>query len=104
LKFAEPRVREQIFTFFPHEEQIELLQTQDRAEVAELIVELASDDRVDLLEEVSSAVVDEILPLLPADVRREILRLGAIPKARRASDDDRGGNAKRVADRSRGTR
>ena len=64
----------------PHEEQIGLLQTQDRAEVAELIVELASDDRVDLLEEVSSEVVDEILPLLPAEIRREIMRLRAYPE------------------------
>ena len=62
LKFAEPRVREQIFTFFPHEEQIRLLRTQDRAEVAELIVELASDDRVDLLEDVPPEIVDQILP------------------------------------------
>ncbi len=80
LKFAEPRVREQIFTFFPHDEQIELLGTQDRAEVAELIVELASDDRVDLLDEVATEIVDEILPLLPADVRREIVRLRAYPE------------------------
>ena len=48
LKFAEPRVREEIFTFFPHDEQIQLLETQERSEVAELIVELAADDRVDL--------------------------------------------------------
>ncbi|MCA9121077.1 MAG: magnesium transporter [Planctomycetaceae bacterium] len=80
LKYAEPRVREEIFTFFPHEEQVQILQTQDRAEVAELIVELASDDRVDLLEEVPSDIVDEILPLLPAEVRREILRLRAYPE------------------------
>ncbi|MCA9144244.1 MAG: magnesium transporter [Planctomycetaceae bacterium] len=80
LKFADPRVREEIFTFFPHEEQLQLLQTQDRAEVAELIVELASDDRVDLLEEVPTEIVDQILPLLPAEVRREILRLRAYPE------------------------
>jgi magnesium transporter len=80
LKFAEPRVREQIFTFFPHEEQVSLLETQDRAEVAELIAELASDDRVDLLEEVPPETVDQILPLLPAEVRREIMRLRAYPE------------------------
>ena len=80
LKFAEPRVREQIFTFFPHEKQVQLLRSQDRAEVAELIVELAADDRVDLLEEVSGEVVDEILPRLPAEVRREIQRLRAYPE------------------------
>jgi magnesium transporter len=80
LKFAEPRVREEIFAFFPDETQIQLIETQDRAEVAKLIVELAADDRVDLLEEVMPEVVDEILPLLPADVRREIMRLRAYPE------------------------
>lgn len=80
LKFAEPRVREEIFTFFPHDEQIQLLETQERSEVAELIVELAADDRVDLLDEVSSTIVDEILPLLPVEVRREIMRLRAYPE------------------------
>lgn len=80
LKFAEPHVREQIFTFFPYEVQLQLLQTQDRAEVAEMIVELAADDRVDLLQELSTEVVDEILPLLPAEIRREVLRLRAYPE------------------------
>ncbi len=80
LKYAEPNLREEIFTFFPHEQQINLLETQARGEVAELIVELAADDRVDLLDEVSEQVVDEILPLLPSETRREITRLGAYPE------------------------
>jgi magnesium transporter len=80
LKYAEPRLREQIFTFFPHEKQIEIFETQDRREIAELIVELAADDRVDLLHDVRVEVVDELLPLLPADERRDILRLRSYPQ------------------------
>jgi magnesium transporter len=80
LKFAEPRLREQIFTFFPHDKQIEILETQDRREVAELIVELAADDRVDLLHDVRTEVVDELLPLLPTEERRNILRLRSYPE------------------------
>ena len=60
LKYADPRLREEIFTFFPHEMQVEILETQDRSEVAELIVELAADDRVDLLDLVSPEIVDQI--------------------------------------------
>ena len=80
LKHADLSLREEIFTFFPPEMQVDILATQNREEVAELIVELAADDRVDLLEELDSEIVDQILPLLPADVRREILRLGAYPE------------------------
>lgn len=80
LKRAELSVREEIFTFFSPEMQLEMLATQERGEVAELIVALAADDRVDLLEELDVEIVDQILPLLPADVRREILRLGAYPE------------------------
>ncbi len=79
LQHATPRVREQIFTFFDHDRQISLLETQDRAQVAELVVEFAADDRVDMLEELSPQVVDQILPLLPTLVRREVLRLRAYP-------------------------
>src|SRR6185436_7425102 len=77
---AEPRLREQIFTFFPHDKQIEIFETQDRKEVAELIVGLAADDRVDLLQDVRTEVVDELLPLLPSDERRNILRLRSYPE------------------------
>ena len=80
LKHAAPELREQIFTFFDHEKQVEILETQDRAEVAELIVHLAADDRVDLLDDVPTTVVDEILPLLPAAERREVLRLRSYPE------------------------
>lgn len=80
LKHAEPRLREQIFAFFPHEKQIEIIETQDRHEIAELIVELAADDRVDLLHDVRAEVVDELLPLLPAEERRNILRLRSYPE------------------------
>jgi magnesium transporter len=80
LKHAEPPLREEIFTFFPHDKQVEILETQDRKEVAELISHLAADDRVDLLHDVREEVVDELLPLLPAEERRNILRLRSYPE------------------------
>jgi len=80
LRHAEPWLREQIFTYFEPDRQVEILETQDRAEVAELIVDLAADDRVDLIENVDKSVVEELLPLLPVNERREITRLRAYPE------------------------
>ncbi|WP_425615230.1 magnesium transporter [Anatilimnocola sp. NA78] len=77
LQYAELKLREDIFLYFTHERQIEVIETQDRAEVAELLADLPADDRVDLLHDVNEDVVEELLPLLPADERRELLRLRA---------------------------
>jgi len=75
LLHADLKLREEIFGYFPHEKQVETIESQDRAEVAELLADLAADDRVDLLHDVRPEVVEELLPLLPAHERREILRL-----------------------------
>src|SRR5438876_660169 len=80
LKHADLKLREEIFGYFPHEKQVEVIESQDRAEVAELIADLPADDRVDLLHDVRPDVVEELLPLLPAHERREILRLREYPE------------------------
>ena len=48
--------------------------------MAGLVAELAADDRVDLLKEVDPQIVDELLPLLPSDERRDILHLRSYPE------------------------
>lgn len=80
LRHADLSLREQIFSYFPHERQVELIETQDREEVAELIAGEAADDRVDLLGDVREEVVEELLPRLPLEIRREILRLREYPE------------------------
>jgi magnesium transporter len=80
LQYAEPATRDEIFGFFPEDKQIEILETQDRGEVAGLLAEMSPDDRVDLLDETDEAVVQELLPLMPADERRDILRLRSYPE------------------------
>lgn len=80
LQYADPVVRDEIFGFFPADKQVEILETQDRHEVAGLLAEMAPDDRVDLLDETDETVVQELLPLLPADERRDILRLRSYPE------------------------
>ena len=80
LRHADAQLRQEIFAYFNHEKQLAIIESQDRAEVAELIANLPADDRVDLLHDTPEHVVEEILPLLPADERREILRLRAYPE------------------------
>ena len=75
LQYADPALRAQVFSYFDHDKQIALIETQDRKQVAELIAHLAHDDRVDMLEDVDPAVLNELLPLLPQVERRDILRL-----------------------------
>src|SRR6476660_583586 len=80
LRHADLKLREEIFGYFPREKQVEIIESQDRAVVAELIADLPADDRVDLLHDVKPEVVEELLPLLPAHERREILRLREYPE------------------------
>jgi magnesium transporter len=80
LRHADLALREQIFGYLGHEKQLEIIHTQDRSEVAELLADLPADDRVDLLQDTDPAAVEELLPLLPAHERREILRLRAYPE------------------------
>ncbi len=80
LRHADLKLREQIFLYLGHEKQIATIESQDRAEVAELLADLPADDRVDLLHDVREQVVEEILPLLPADERRDLLKLREYPE------------------------
>ena len=80
LHHAEVPLRVEIFGFFEENEQIEIIETQDRAEIAEFIGHLPPDDRVDLLAEVRPWIVEELMPLIPSDERRDIQRLSAYPE------------------------
>lgn len=80
LKHAAYPTRAEIFSYFDRQKQIETIQRMDRAEIGDLIAHLPPDDRVDLLNRVDVQVVNELLPLLPAVERRNILRLRSYPE------------------------
>jgi len=80
LQYAEVPLRVEIFGFFDAEKQIEIIETIDRAEIARFIGDLPPDDRVDLLNRVNPEIVAELMPLVPADERRDIQRLSAYPE------------------------
>jgi magnesium transporter len=80
LQYADLPLRVEIFSYFDHDRQVAIFESQDRQQVAELIVAMSPDDRVDLLQGVDNAVVDELLKLLPSSERRDILRLQSYPE------------------------
>lgn len=80
LQYADPDRRAEIFGYFEEERQLSMLQTREPMQVAKLVEELASDDRVDLLQDLSDHRVDQILPLLPIEDRRDIQRLQSYPE------------------------
>lgn len=80
LQHAEPALRKEIFNYLDHDLKVAIIEGADREQIAELIAESAPDDRVDILEEVEPAVVDQLMQLLPQKERRDILRLSAYPE------------------------
>ncbi len=81
LRHAEMDVRVAIFRYLLPEMQVEIIETQPPDEVAALVAEAAPDDRVDMLIDVEETILEEeILPRLPADERRDFLRLSAYPE------------------------
>ena len=75
LQFAPVGERVEIFTYFEHARQTELLSNADRDQVATLVAEIASDDRVDMLQELDEATVQDLLTRLPVEERRDVQRL-----------------------------
>lgn len=80
LQFADPERRAEIFGYFDEERQLAMLASEPPVETAKLIEEIPADDRVDLIQGLPTAAVDEILPLLPISERRDIERLRSYPE------------------------
>ena len=80
LQYAPVGERVEIFTYFEHARQTELLSNADRDQVATLVAEIASDDRVDMLQELDEATVQDLLARLPAEERRDVQRLSQYPE------------------------
>ena len=80
LQFAPVGERVEIFTYFDHARQTVLLSNADRDQVATLVAEIASDDRVDMLQELDEATVQDLLARLPVEERRDVQRLSQYPE------------------------
>lgn len=80
LKEADPERRVAIFGYLDEERQVQILESVDPAETSQLIAIMAPDDRVDLLKQVEDETVEALLPLVPAEERRDITRLSQYPE------------------------
>jgi magnesium transporter len=80
LQAAEPPTRVEVFGYLDREKQIEIIETCDRESISLLIADMPADDRVDLLNAIDEELARELLPLVPVDARRDILRLQAYPE------------------------
>lgn len=80
LQHTEVIHRGEIFGFFDIDRQHEILAGQDRAEVAEMVAELAPDDRTDVLQILDEGILRDILQRLPLEERRDYLRLSQYPE------------------------
>ncbi len=80
LQYAPIADRVEIFNYFDEQRQTSLLSEADRDQVASLVAEIPSDDRVDMLHELDESVVRELLARLPAEERRDVQRLSQYPE------------------------
>ncbi|HUT91607.1 MAG TPA: magnesium transporter [Thermoguttaceae bacterium] len=80
LEHAEMPFRVEIFGFFEEDKQVEMIETGELAEIAQLIAHFPPDDRVDLLNDVDPEVVAKLMPLIPTEERRDIQRLRSFPE------------------------
>lgn len=79
LRSADADRRVEVFGFFDRDKQSGLVQALveagDASSISGLVADLPADDRVDLLNDVEETIVDQLMPLLPQEDRRETLRL-----------------------------
>src|ERR1700704_2018249 len=61
---ASPLARQaEVFAYYPIEKQVEMVLGSGRERMSRLLEEMASDNRVDLLQHLDPQVVEELLPL-----------------------------------------
>jgi magnesium transporter len=80
ISHADDETRAEIFSFFDHDKQVAIIESQPRDQIAKLLANLPADDRVDMLQGTENDVGTELLPLMPADERRDIQRLLVYPE------------------------
>ena len=80
LQAISPGLCAEIFSYFDRDLQIKIIEECPRAEVAKLLEDTPSDDRVDLLEQVDPKVVEELTPLLSKEDQKDVELLSQYPE------------------------
>ncbi|MEM7456765.1 MAG: magnesium transporter [Planctomycetota bacterium] len=77
---ADLETRVSIFEYFEPARQVEILETQNIEELAELVEEITDDDRVDLLQRLEPELRDQFVLRLSDEERRNFHRLSQYPE------------------------
>lgn len=77
LSMLHQRRAAEIFSHFELERQVELASGANRQAIARMIEDLPHDDRVDLIQQLEPAVVEQILPLVAKAEREDIRKLAS---------------------------
>ncbi|TWT48887.1 magnesium transporter [Botrimarina hoheduenensis] len=84
LLHADPERRVEVFAYFDEHKQADLVTQVARSEdvdaISQLVADLPADDRVDLLNQLDDELVEELLPRMAQEDRRETLRLRGFPE------------------------
>lgn len=80
LEYAEPALRAELFGFLDDAKQIEIMRLIDRHDAGEVLGNMPPDESVDILKDLEPALSDELLSEVPAEERREIIRLSQYPE------------------------
>lgn len=71
----------EVFDFYPHDKQVELVSGVGRERMSRLIEAMAHDERVDLLKRLDEDVVESLLPLVAHADREDIRKLLSYPES-----------------------
>ena len=80
LDYAEVARQAAVLAFFPPAKQVEMISGAGRHRISKLLEAMPHDDRVDLLRQLDSEVVDNLLPLVAKADREDIRRLLSYPE------------------------
>ena len=77
FSFLTPKQRIDVYSHIDKDMQLSLASSFDRAEMARILSEMAADDRVDILKNLSDELRDELLPAIEYTERIDITKLAA---------------------------
>ncbi len=80
LSYAPLERQAEVFSFYPPENQEELVSDVGRERMSSLLEAMSHDDRVDLLKQLDEEVVENLLPLVARADREDIRKLMSYPE------------------------
>ena len=80
LQQTDVELQVDIFSYFGKSKQFGILETVDVNQAAQMVAEMAPDDRVDVLQEIDQQRLSLLLDLLPVEERRDFQRLSQYPE------------------------